>query len=129
MAKKASNYRVSEAELEILQVLWSERACTVRKIHEQLLAQKEVGYTTVLKQLQRMFDKNLVKRRKEGKLHYYEAVPSEDQVQKTMYNKLLNTAFKGSAMKLVMHALGNSKASAEEIDALQKWLDQQKKKK
>ena len=86
---------------------------------------KEVGYTTVLKQMQRMYDKGMVERSKEGKTHFYTAVPREKDVQKSLLDDLVDKAFKGSAMDLVMHALGRGKASEEELEELKKWLDEQ----
>ena len=128
MAKKEKTYQVSEGELDILQVLWAQQPATVREVFEHLEKRKDVGYTSILKQMQRMTDKQLVKRNKQGKVHLYMAVPKEEEVQQTLYKKLVNTAFKGSSIDLAMHALGNTKASAEEIEALQKWLNEQKKK-
>lgn len=128
MSKKII-FKPSEAELEILQILWEHQPTTVKVIHELLSEQKEVGYTTVLKQMQRMYeDKKMLSRTKEGKTHLYKAIPKENEIKQGLFSKLVNTAFKGSSMDLVMHALGKSKTSQEELDALQEWLDQQKKK-
>lgn len=119
----------TEAELEILQVLWEHQPATVRFIHEQINQKREVGYTTILKQLQRMSDdkKKMVVRTKEGKTHYYSAVPKEREVQNSFYERMVNTVYKGSAMNLVMHALGQSDTTPEELEALQKWIENQKK--
>jgi len=127
--KKNNLPHPSEAELEILQVLWKDQPASVREIHEQLSKTKDVGYTTILKQMQRMFEKGIVTRTKEGKIHLYNAVLKEKNIQKGMLNKLVNTAFKGSKMDLVMQALGNAKVTPEEIEALQQWLEKQKTKK
>ena len=127
--KKNNLPQPSEAELEILQVLWKDQPTSVREIHEQLSKTKDVGYTTILKQMQRMFEKEIVTRTKEGKTHLYSAVLKEKNIQKGMLNKLVNTAFKGSKMDLVMQALGNLKVTPEEIEALQQWLEKQKTKK
>ena len=78
--------------------------------------------------MQRMFDKGIVTRTKEGKIHLYSAVLKEKNIQKGMLNKLVKTAFKGSKMDLVMQVLGNSKVTPEEIEALQQWLEKQKTK-
>lgn len=126
--KKSSFPQPSEAELEILQVLWKDQPTTVRAIHEKLSKSKDVGYTTILKQMQRMFEKGIVSRTKEGKTHLYSSIPKEKDIQKGMFNKLVKTAFKGSKMDLVLHALGNSKPSEEELEKLQEWLQQQKNK-
>ena len=113
----------SEGELEILQVLWDLNSATVKEIHEEIARKKAIGYTTTLKQIQRMFDKGLVSRKKDGKSHIYSSNINQHETQNNLFNKLLNTAFKGSAMKLVMHALGRSQASPEEIKQLRELLD------
>lgn len=113
----------SERELEILQVLWDLEPATVRDIHEEIAKKNNIGYTTTLKQIQRMFDKGLVSRKKEGKSHLYSSKIGRNETQNNLFNKLLNTAFKGSAMQLVMHALGKGKPSKEEINQLRELLD------
>lgn len=117
----------TEPELEILQVLWEHQPTTVKFVHEQLVQQREVGYTTILVQMQRMLEKEMIARTKEGKQHLYSATFSESEIQESLYDKLVNTAFKGSPMSLVMHALGHNKTSKQELDELQQWLDLQKK--
>ncbi|HKK77541.1 MAG TPA: BlaI/MecI/CopY family transcriptional regulator [Saprospiraceae bacterium] len=123
---KSKKFEPSDAELEILQVLWQEQPVSVKVVHEALQASREVGYTTILKQMQRMLDKGMVKRNKEGKTHLYSAIPQQSDIQQTLTSKLVDKAFSGSAMKMVMHALGQGKTSQQELEALQEWLDQQK---
>ena len=119
-------YQPSEVELEILQILWEHQPTTVRFVHDQIAAQRQVSYTTILTFLQRMTEKKMVTRTKKGKTHYYSAVPQQDEVQKTLFQKLLHTAYKGSAMKMVMHALGQQKVTTEELEELQQWLEAKK---
>lgn len=116
----------SEVELEILQILWEHQPTTVRFVYEKIAESREVSYTTILTFLQRMAKKDMVKRSKKGKTHYYTAVPKEKEVQQTLFSRLLDTAFKGSTMKMVMHALGQGKASPEEIETIQQWLESKK---
>lgn len=122
-------YYPSEGELEILQVLWQYEPATVRFVHEQLSKIKDVGYTTTLKQMQRLFEKGILKRREEGKTHLYITTVREGEVQQTMFQRIVNNVFKGSAVDLALHALGNSNPSAEEIQELEELLQQMKKSK
>jgi len=131
--KEEKYFQPTESELEILQVLWENQPCSIRLVHEKLSAKRVkenrdiIGYTTVLKQMQRMLsDKEMVKREKEGKAHLYTAIPKELEIQQTLSNQLIKTAYKGSALKMAMHALGQSDTSKEELEQLRKWLDQQK---
>ena len=123
------NPRPTESELQILQVLWERGPATVRQVNDVLNLTRETGYTTTLKQMQRMnSDKGLIRRVGQGTPHQFEAVMKEEEIQANLFSRLMNTAFKGSAMDLVMHALGQAKTDADEIAELEAWLAQQKNK-
>ena len=117
----------TEAELEILQVLWNHGPSTVRFVHESLGKHQRVGYTTTLKQMQRMFEKEWLVRNEDSKPHYYEAILPEEKVKESLLQKFVDKTFQGSALDLVMHALGSSDTTLEELDQLQAWLDEKKK--
>ena len=97
-----SNSKPTEAELEILQVLWQHGPSTVRFVNEQLSRHKETGYTTTLKFMQIMAEKGLVRRNEAQRTHVYQADASEEETQQRLLDRFLDTAFRGSAMKLVM---------------------------
>jgi len=125
----------TESEMEILQILWEEGPSTVREVHEILSGTKESGYTTTLKLMQIMHDKGMLSRNDESKTHIYSALIKKEWVQKQVVGNMINGLFKGSSAKLVMHALGNHRASSEEIGEIKKYLNEmelaemQKKKK
>ncbi|MDI9873076.1 BlaI/MecI/CopY family transcriptional regulator [Flectobacillus rivi] len=114
----------TESELEILQVLWALGQVTVRQVNDELNKKREIGYTTTLKLMQIMFEKKLVTRTDEGRYHLYQSAVSEDETQQQLLDIFVDTAFKGSAMKLVMQALGNHQTSAEELDEIKKLIAQ-----
>jgi len=123
-------YQPSEAELEILQVIWEIEPASVRVIHERIAAAgKNVGYTTVLKQIQRLTEKGALIRDVVEGTHLYRAAAKESEVKGSLAGKVLQNAFGGSAVQMMMHALGNQKASAEELLELKNWLDNQISKK
>ena len=111
----------TDAELEILTVLWDRGPSTVRQIAEVL--GRTDAYTTVLKLLQIMTDKRLVSRRESGRLHVYTAASSRDETQRHLVRDLLRRAFDGSAAQLVLRALSTGKATPEELDEIRKLLD------
>lgn len=117
----------TESELEILQVLWAKGTASVREVHEELLKVKEAGYTTTLKLMQIMFEKGLVKRDDSVKTHIYQATVSREKTQKHLLGKMIDTLFGGSPTELVIQALGNHKASADELEAIQQLIDNLKK--
>jgi BlaI family penicillinase repressor len=113
----------TDSELEILRHLWKHGPSTVRDVNDALNIGKEVGYTTTLKLMQIMADKGLVSRILEGKTHIYEAAVSEENTQQQLLDKVMHTAFGGSMSRLVMQALGQNQASAEELQQIREMLD------
>ena len=116
----------TESELEILQVLWQKGLASVREVHEELSKTKEAGYTTTLKLMQIMNEKGLVKRDDSVKTHIYQPAVSKEKTQKHLLGKMINTLFGGSATELVIQALGNHKATADELEEIQKLLTEMK---
>jgi len=117
----------TEAELRILQILWQYGASTVRFVNDQLNQKKKTGYTTSLKTMQIMHEKKLVKRNEENRTHIYEANVTEEDTQKQLLDRFLDKTFKGSAMKMVVQALGNRKTSKKELDEIRNLLDKLEK--
>lgn len=114
----------SPAETAILQVLWEHEPCSVKTIHAHLSRTKSVGYTTTLKQIQRMHDKGLVTRKPgEGKSYDYSAAVGESDTKSRLFDRFVSTAFEGSVPDLVMHALGTDKASPDDIEKIREFLD------
>lgn len=118
----------TESELEILQILWQKGQATVREVHEEITQVKEAGYTTTLKIMQIMAEKGLVVRNEDSRTHIYQAAVQEEDMQKTLLDKFIDTTFRGSAMKLVMQALGNHQTSPEELAEIQRLIDAMSKK-
>lgn len=117
----------TESELEILQILWAKGLATVREVHEGLSATKDVGYTTTLKLMQIMNEKGLVKRDDSMKTHVYQAAVNKEKTQKHLLGKMIDSLFGGSPTQLVIQALGEHKASPDELEKIQALLDDLKK--
>ena len=114
--------RPTDAELEILSVLWKEGACTVRHVHDVLRQSREIGYTTVLKMMQIMFEKGLVTRDESERSHVYKARQKEQVTQKQLIGDLLSRAFGGSIEKLVLQALSSKRATKEELAEIRQMI-------
>lgn len=112
----------SDAELKILRELWLHGESTVREIHDRVSQRWDVGYTTVLKLLQRMLEKGLVERREEGRAHRYRAVVSEDRTQRRLARQFVRRAFGGSVGDLVQAALPTGPAREAEIEKIREML-------
>ena len=112
----------TDAELDILAVLWRLGPSTVREVHEAL--SKETGYTTTLKQMQLMTEKGLLVRSERFRSHVYEAAEPREKTQKQIAGDLLKRAFDGSAKSLLMGALAARRASKDELEDIRRMLDQ-----
>jgi BlaI family transcriptional regulator, penicillinase repressor len=112
----------TEAELQILNILWAMGPSTVRDVHT--LSGKETGYTTILKQMQVMAEKGLLARSERYRSHVYEARIAKEQTQQRLARHLLERAFDGSARDLVLGALSSQKVSAAELKEIREMLDQ-----
>lgn len=97
---------------------------TVRSVNDSLKTRREVGYTTTLKLMQIMHEKGLVNRIEDGRTHIYTASVTQDATQSVLLQQFVDAAFRGSAMKMVMQALGNHEASAEELDEIKALIAQ-----
>ena len=117
----------TQAELEILTVLWSRGATTVREVHEILAARKPTQYTTVLKVMQIMSEKGLLRRDEKQRAHIYEAARPREWTQRQLAGDLLQRAFNGSARSLLLGALSARKASKEELAELRRVLHEYQK--
>jgi BlaI family penicillinase repressor len=115
--------RPTALELTILRVLWEAGPRSVRDIHNTLNRSKPTGYTTVLKMLQIMTDKGLVERDEAVRPQIYRARYAQDHTQKQLLRDFLQRAYGGSVKALVMHALGTTKSSAKDLEAIEKLLE------
>jgi len=121
MPKPAPTPLPTDAELDILAVLWRLGPATVREVHDEL--SKESGYTTTLKQMQLMLGKGLLIRTDRFGSHVYEAGIPKEQTRKQIVGDLLNRAFEGSARELVLGALSARPASSKDLDDIRSMID------
>ena len=115
--------RPTDAELEILTVLWSIGPATVRDVHSAITRRRPAQYSTVLKFMQIMAEKGLVRRDETQRAHIYEAAKPREWTQRQLAGDLLERAFSGSAKALLMGALSARKATKKELAELRKMLD------
>jgi len=112
---KDSLPRPTDAELEILKVLWRRGPCTVREVFETLGETRGTGYTA---------EKGLVERDERERAHRYEAALAEDETQRRLVGDLLRKAFDGSAKNLILQALSSERATGEELAEIRRMLDE-----
>ncbi len=112
----------TDTELEILQILWQKGPSSVRDVNDTMSQDKEIGYTTTLKLMQIMNEKELTQRDTASRTHIYSAKVEEETVKSGLLKSFINTAYRGSASSLVMQALGQSNASMEELDQIKSLI-------
>lgn len=121
------NKKPTDAELEVLRVLWDHGPSSVRVVHTELSKNREVVYTTTLKMMQVMATKGFLIRDTSQKTHLYQAVIKQDMIRENMVDKLLNTVFDGSPLKLALHALGHQKTSKQDLAQIKDLIQQLEK--
>ena len=113
----------TSSELAILQVIWQRGPSTVREVFRTLAADREIGYSTVLKFMQIMTDKGTLIRDESVRPQIYRPAQPQRQVQKGIVQDLITRAFGGSSFTLVMQALADNKASDDERRRIRELLD------
>ena len=119
--------RPTDAELEILTVLWSIGPATVREVYDVIGRRRTAQYSTILKFMQIMADKGLVRRDEKQRAHIYEPAKPREWTQRQLAKDLLQRAFGGSAKALLVGALSARKATQEELAEMRQLLDECRK--
>jgi len=119
---KGLRRKPTDAELAILRVLWTRGPSTVREVAEVM--GREAGYTTILKLMQIMTAKGLVRRNEEQRAHVYEAQQPAEKTKRQFASDVLQRVFDGSAKELMLHALAGRRSSKNEIEELRRLLDE-----
>lgn len=120
--KKHNKSVPTDSELEILQLLWNNGPMSVRQVNDMINKDREVGYTTTLKIMQIMAEKELVNRDTSSRTHIYTAVHRQESTTSTLLDRFINAAYNGSASKMIMQALGNHKATPDELDQIKSLI-------
>jgi BlaI family penicillinase repressor len=124
MKENKKQIEPTRSELEILQVLWQHGPSTVRFVNDKLNEQKrEVNYTTTLKLMQIMAEKNILKRDETNMKHVYRPAQEEQKTKEHLLNRFVDSMYNGSATQLMMQLLGNKKPSKKELQEIKALLD------
>jgi BlaI family transcriptional regulator, penicillinase repressor len=119
--------RPTEAELELLAVLWDKGPATVRDLHEEIHTRRDIGYTSVLKLLQIMTEKGLVEREETARAHIYRAAASQKATQNQLLRDMSERLFAGSAAQMALHALALEPVGDRELEELRNLIEKKRK--
>jgi BlaI family transcriptional regulator, penicillinase repressor len=122
--KSKAHSKPTDAQLEVLKILWDRGPLTVRQVHEEFLRVKQSQYTTTLKIMQVMTDRGLVARDERERSHVYRPLIPREEAQRQLASDLMNRVFAGSAQRLLVSALDAKRASLKEVNELRDFIEQ-----
>ena len=127
MKKRIEGVRPTDAELDILNVMWRLGPATVRRAHEELSAVKPWQYSTTLKLMQIMAGKGLLDRDDSERSHVYRPAIRREETQRQLVGRLMDRAFGGSVSSLLVGALEAKRASKKDLEELERLIADRKK--
>jgi len=126
MKKKRDGYRLSDLQLEIMKVLWKDQGQSVADVKRRLPTGRRLAYTTVATLLRRMEDDGLVAHETRDRTYLYRPLVSADRVTSSMVGHVLNRVFEGSLPAMVSHLLSQQEVNPEELEALERMIQERK---
>lgn len=120
-------YQLTPVELEIMEILWRIRGGTVRDVLEQLPKARKLAYTSVSTMLRILQQKKIVTIKKDGRQHIYLPSLSKESYASHSLKKIVSHAFSGKSLDLVTYLVDQHKLSMDEINHLEKILNDKKK--
>ena len=114
--------KLTDAELEIMHVVWELDGGTVRQVHERLNQQRPLAYTTVMTMMNILEEKGHLSRRKEGRAYRYEPVRPKNQVISGMVDDFVGRVFEGSATPLIVSLVKDKKISEKDLEEIARMI-------
>jgi predicted transcriptional regulator len=110
--------KLTDAELEIMHVVWELSGGTVRQVHERINQQRPLAYTTVMTTMKILEDKGHLTRRKEGRAYRYEPIRPKSQVISGMVDDFVGRVFEGSATPLILSLVKDKKIPKKDLEEI-----------
>ena len=114
----------TQRDLQLLKLLWAHGPSSVRDLHERFPVEPKPAYTSLQTNLQAMFEKELITRELDGRTHIYAAAVSRGEVEQGVVEDVVNRVFDGNALRLITTALTSDAATPEEIERLQRLIEE-----
>jgi len=116
--------QLTDAELEIMQVVWELGRGTVRQVHEHLNQRRSLAYTTVMTMMGILEDKGHLTRTKQGRAYLYQPVRPKSQVIAGMVDDFVGKVFEGSARPLVLSLVKDHKLSKKDMEEIARLIEE-----
>jgi BlaI family penicillinase repressor len=113
---------LTSQELEIMKVVWSSGASTVRGVYEALLERRKIAYTTVMTMMNILEQKGYLKKTQKDRAYVYQATKPQKQVIRGMVREFVDRVFNGSAEPLLLHLVEDRRLSEEDLDQIRGML-------
>jgi BlaI family penicillinase repressor len=124
-SKKLGINGLSTLEADIMNIVWKQKKITVREVHETMLEEGYIPYTTVMAAMNNMSQKGLLKQNKNGKAYVYSAAVSRDAMAKSIVDTVVTKILGGAATPLVSHLLKlKTDDDYDKLIELKKQLDE-----
>ncbi len=114
--------KLTDAELEIMHVVWELDGATVRVVHERLNQRRALAYTTVMTMMNILEEKGHLTRHKQGRAYRYEPVRPKSQVISGMVDDFVGKVFEGSARPLVLGLVKDRKLSEKDLEEIARLI-------
>jgi len=118
---------LSEAQMEIMNIVWDQPEITLGEIWRELHDKRSIARNTIQTLLSRLVDKGWLTYRAEGKIFHYRAAVPRQPTMKHVVNRLVETAFNGSAEGLVMALLEGQQLDEDEVERIRTLIENAKR--
>ena len=115
--------RISEAEWQVMDVLWQRSPQTANEVVEALAEAVEWEPATIKTMLNRLVKKGALKFKTEGNRYFYAPALTRDACVRTEGRSFLDRVFGGAAGPLIAHFVEDANLSKDEITELRRLLD------
>lgn len=126
--------KLSDFEMDIMQLLWQQEPCTASELHQLLLADtkknKSVAYTTVKTIVDRLENKKAVERcGSKGRAIVYRSLVTKSALSEQVTPSFMQRFFEGSSRSLIAHFIKQEELNSDDIEFLQTLLNNKKSQK
>ncbi len=115
----------TDAELEILQIVWELGNATVRQVHEAISSRRPVAYTTTMTMLGLLVKKGHLRREEKGRAFVYRPAQPKGRVVARMLDDFVTRVFRGSARPLVLALVRDRKLSKRDLEEISRIADEE----